>query len=128
MPVILQIALGGALGAMLRHAAVTASARAFGSSFPYGVALVNIAGSFAMGLVVALVALRADTGWARSAPFLMAGLLGGFTTFSAFSLDAVALVEQGRIGAALVYVAGSVALSIAALAAALALTRAWLAP
>ncbi|MEM7525926.1 MAG: CrcB family protein [Pseudomonadota bacterium] len=107
------VALGGALGAVLRFLSVTAAARAFGPGFPWGTAFVNIAGSFAMGLVAVLLIERA--GDERLAAFLMPGLLGGFTTFSAFSLDAFRLIETGRMAAATGYMAGSVALALAGL-------------
>ena len=108
MWMILQIAAGGALGAVLRYGVVSGSARLLGAGFPLGTVLVNVLGSFLMGL--ATVALMA-----RFGPVVMTGLLGGFTTFSAFSLDAVRLFEEGRLGAALVYVGGSVVLSLGAL-------------
>ena len=83
-----------------------------GKGFPWGTVIVNVAGSFVMGvLVVVLLHLSAN----RFAPLLMTGFLGGFTTFSAFSLDAVTLFERGQITLAAGYVAGSVLLSIAAL-------------
>jgi fluoride exporter len=103
-----QVALGGAIGSVARFATVTGATRLLGDGFPYGTALVNITGSFAMGLLAVLLAER------QIAPFLMAGILGGFTTFSAFSLDAVRLWEHHTV-LALTYVAGSVLLSIAAL-------------
>ncbi len=124
MPVLMQIALGGALGAVLRHAAVGLAARLFGAAFPWGTLAVNVAGSFAMGLVFVLAA-RPELGIQRTAPFLMPGLLGGFTTFSAFSLDAALLAGGGRAAAAVAYVAASVGLSLTALCAGLAAARGW---
>jgi CrcB protein len=120
MTPLLQVAIGGALGASARYLTGLAAARLLGKGFPWGTIIVNILGSFAMGvLVVALLHLSGN----RYAPLLMTGLLGGFTTFSAFSLDAVTLYERGQITLALTYVAGSVLLSIAALAAGLILAR-----
>lgn len=120
MAPILQVALGGALGASARYLTGIAAARLLGKGFPWGTLTVNILGSFLMGvLVVALLHLSAN----RFAPLLMTGLLGGFTTFSAFSLDAVTLYERGQVGVAAGYVAASVVLSIAALFAGLALAR-----
>lgn len=118
---VILIALGGALGAVLRYASVSLTARIFGPGFPMGVMAVNVAGSFAMGLVAAYLLER--TGGSRGALFLATGVLGGFTTFSAFSLDAVGLIEAGRFGAATAYVGGSVALAILALYAGLVLGR-----
>lgn len=126
MPVLLQIALGGALGSLLRFAVASLGVRLFGGGFPWGTFAVNLIGSFAMGVVFALVLLRGDLGWQRAAPFLMPGLLGGFTTFSAFSLETFQFIERGRLGVASAYVAGSVALGLLALAAGVAATRAWL--
>lgn len=125
MPVLLQIALGGALGAVLRHGTVSLGARLFGSAFPWGTLAVNVAGSFIMGLTFVLAVESAEFGPHRSAPFLMPGLLGGFTTFSAFSLETIRLVEDGRAAAAAAYVGASVGLSLAALVAGLAAARGW---
>ncbi len=109
---ILSIALGGALGSVLRHLAVA------GFGAPWGVALVNVAGSFAIGVLFVLLAARTGL-----APFLMTGVLGGFTTFSAFSLDTLKLVEAGRPLEAALYVGASVFLSLAAVAAGVTLAR-----
>lgn len=120
MTPILQVALGGALGAAARYLTGIAVARLLGGGFPWGTLIVNVAGSFAMG-VLAVAVLQAGEG--RLGPFLITGLLGGFTTFSAFSLDAVSLFERGQAGLAAGYVAASVVLSLAALFAGLALFR-----
>jgi CrcB protein len=93
--------------------------RLLGPGFPWGTLAVNVAGSLVMGVLAALLARSAE---ARL--FLMTGALGGFTTFSAFSLDAVSLWERGDAGAAIAYAGASVAISLAALAAGLALGRA----
>ena len=106
------VALGGALGSAARYLVNVAALRAFGPGFPAATMVVNVAGSFLMG---ALVVVVAHLGGNRLAPFLMTGVLGGFTTFSAFSLDAVTLWDRGQTGLAASYVAGSVALSITAL-------------
>jgi CrcB protein len=108
------IALGGALGSVLRHLTVTALGA------PWGTAAVNVAGSLAIGFLFVLLDARA--GWQL---FLMTGLLGGFTTFSAFSLDTLKLVEVGRWGEAAAYVLGSVALSLIAVALGVTLGRAF---
>ena len=110
---LLVIGLGGGIGAVLRFLTGVWAIRAFGHGFPWGTFIVNVLGSFAMGVLA--VALMERFGALRLAPFVLTGLLGGFTTFSAFSLDAVYLVERGRAGAAAGYVGGSVALSVAAL-------------
>lgn len=121
IPVIL-VAIGGALGSVARYGVNAWTLRTFGPGFPWGTLTVNVVGGLVMGLLAAVLALRGGTNELRA--FLMTGVLGGFTTFSAFSLDAVTLWERGEIGSAGIYVAASVALSIAALAAGLALGRA----
>ena len=115
MPMLLQVALGGALGAALRWAAGAGVARLTGPApaFPVAILGINVLGSLLMGAFMAAAARR---GALHLAPFLATGVLGGFTTFSAFSLEAVALMERGRIGAAALYVGLSVGLSIGALA------------
>ena len=106
MNIVLLIALGGGLGAVLRFAAVQGVVRMFSVRSPVGIMFVNLLGSFVMG--VAAVWLLERVGSAKATPFLMVGFLGGFTTFSAFSLDAISLWEQGRQTFALAYVTGSV--------------------
>ena len=110
---ILWVALGGAIGSAFRYLTVLAAMRLFGTGFPWGTAIVNVLGSFAMGILAVILLEKA--GNARFLPFLLPGVLGGFTTFSAFSLDTVRLVENGQTVSAVYYVAGSVALSVAAL-------------
>ena len=107
-----QVALGGAIGSVARFATVLAAARLFGPGFPVGTLAVNVLGSFAMGLVFVYLTER---DLMRHAPLLMAGVLGGFTTFSAFSLYALKLWDAGAHGAVVAYVLGSVGLSILAL-------------
>ena len=109
---LIPIALGGAIGASLRYLAGIAAVRLLGHGFPWGTLTVNILGSFLMGVIVVLLS---HINGNRFAPFLMTGVLGGFTTFSAFSLDAVTLYERGEMGAVALYVTVSVGLSIAAL-------------
>ena len=118
----LIVFLGGGLGAALRHGINLASARAFGTAFPYGTLLINITGSLLMGLVAAYFAFKGDASqhWRL---FLTTGILGGYTTFSAFSLDAALRYERGEVSAAAIYVVASVALSIAGLFAGFALVR-----
>lgn len=109
----LIVALGSALGGALRHGVNVASARLLGTAWPYGTFTVNVAGSFAIGAIVAYFALRGHvtSAWLL---FLTTGVLGGFTTFSAFSLDVVLLYERGHTGLAALYVGGSVVVSVAA--------------
>ena len=125
MNVILQIAVGGALGAVLRYGTVQGMVRMFSLGTPVGTIAVNILGSFVMGLVAVWFLER--VGDAKAAPFVMAGVLGGFTTFSAFSLDAITLWEQGRQTVAMAYVMGSVFGAIIALMAGVLIMRAILA-
>ncbi len=120
---VLSVALGGALGASLRWLFTGWAMRTLGTGFPYGTFGVNVLGSFVMGVSAVVLMERFPGAWGRFAPFLMTGVLGGFTTFSAFSLDALHLMERGRLLAAGGYVAGSVGLSILALFAGLALAR-----
>ena len=115
-----QVALGGASGAVLRYLTGLAAMRLIGPGFPWGTLIVNILGSFAMGVLVVVLAHLSGQ---RFAPLLMTGFLGGFTTFSAFSLDAVTLYERGDVGLAMLYVLASVLFSIAALFAGLLIAR-----
>lgn len=110
----LLVFLGGGLGSAARYAATSAVGRATGQSFPWGTLFVNVAGSLAMGIVIAWLARRSG-GDATLRLLLATGFLGGFTTFSAFSLDAVSLYERGAHASAALYVLASVAASIAAL-------------
>ena len=109
---LLQVALGGAIGAVLRYLVGVGVFRLTGPGFPLGVLSVNVVGSFLMGVFVVLAAQR---GLTHLSPFVMTGLLGGFTTFSAFSLEAVTLYERGATGQAALYVGASVILSIGGL-------------
>jgi len=122
MSTLLYVALGGAIGASARHLLGGAMLRAVGPSFPYGTLCANIVGSFLMGVLVAWLAARAS-GDSAMRLFLGVGLLGGFTTFSAFSLDAVLMLEKKAYGPFMAYVGGSVALSILALMFGLMLAR-----
>lgn len=120
IPTLAQVALGGAIGASCRYLTGLGATRLMGHGFPWGTLTVNIVGSFLMG---ALVVLLAEKGGTRYAPLLMTGMLGGFTTFSAFSLDAITLFERGQVAVAAVYVGASVLLSLAAIVLALTLLR-----
>jgi CrcB protein len=118
----LLVFVGGGIGASLRHTVNMVSARGLGTAFPWGTFIINISGSLVMGLIAGYLAFKggASQPWRL---FLMTGILGGYTTFSAFSLDAALLYQRGEVGAALFYVLGSVVLSIAGLFAGLALVR-----
>ena len=118
----LIVFLGGGVGAAVRHGINIAAARGLGTAFPYGTLLINITGSFIMGLVAAYFAFKGDASQSWRL-FLTTGILGGYTTFSAFSLDVALLYERGEVGLAALYVVASVALSIAGLFAGLALVR-----
>ncbi len=114
--------LGAGIGGALRHGVNLAAVRLFGFDFPYGTLIVNILGSLIMGLLAGYFAYR--TGIPQHLRlFLTTGVLGGFTTFSAFSLDAALLIERHAYWSAAVYMAGSVLLSLLALFAGLSLSR-----
>lgn len=126
MRLYLAVAAGGALGAVGRYALTTVVEPLFQPGFPAGTLAANVAGSFLMGVVVEVLALA----WSPSEEmrvFLVVGVLGAFTTFSAFSMEAVGLVQQGALGAAAAYVVASVFLSLAAVVAGMRLFRAVLA-
>jgi CrcB protein len=118
----LIVFLGGGLGAALRHGINLVSARTLGTEFPYGTLIINVTGSLVMGLIAGYLAFKGDASqhWRL---FLMTGILGGYTTFSAFSLDAALLYERGATGLAALYVLASVILSIGGLFAGLAVVR-----
>ncbi|MEL6967676.1 MAG: fluoride efflux transporter CrcB [Pseudomonadota bacterium] len=116
------IFLGGGLGAMARHAVGVAALRFAGSGFPMGTLVVNVFGSFLMGLFVGVLAARMG-GSPELRLFVATGFLGGFTTFSAFSLDAVSLWERGAFVEAVAYCAASVGLALVALVAGLSVAR-----
>ncbi|HET7412298.1 MAG TPA: fluoride efflux transporter CrcB [Pararhizobium sp.] len=118
----LLVAIGGAIGATCRHLVGILTLRLFGSGFPWGTITVNIVGSFLMGVIVELIAKRFNASLELRL-FLMTGILGGFTTFSSFSLDTAFLWERGQTALALGYVVASVGLSVAALFGGLALVR-----
>lgn len=118
----LVVFFGAGLGGALRHGVNVMALRAFGPGFPVGTLTVNVAGSLLMGILAGWLALRGQASQELRL-FLATGLLGGFTTFSAYSLDAVLLWERGRSGAALGYAAGSVALSVGALVLGMMLAR-----
>ena len=123
MPVVAWVALGGAIGSAARYGVNVWSGRLLGSEFPWATLAVNVIGCFAMGLFIELMALKLNVSLETRA-FLTTGILGGFTTFSAFSLDFALLVERKSYGLAGAYAAGSVVLSLAAVFLGLYLVRA----
>ncbi len=120
-PALLQVALGGALGASARYLTGIWLVRMAGHTpFPFAILTVNVVGSFLMGVFVVAAAHK---GLTHLSPFVVTGLLGGFTTFSAFSLEAVTLYERGDLAGAALYVSASVVLSILGLMAGLWIAR-----
>ncbi len=118
----LIVFLGGGIGAAARHGANLLVAKMISASFPYGTLIINVLGSSIMGVIIGYFALKgqASQHWRL---FLTTGILGGFTTFSTFSLEAVLLYERGETVAASLYVAASVGLSVAGLIAGIWLLR-----
>ncbi len=122
---ILLIFIGAGIGGVLRNVVGVAAVRMFGAGFPYGTMAINVAGSLAIGIVAGWLTFIASGGWTMQArAFIITGVLGGFTTFSTFSLDTALLVQRGEMGLAALYVAGSVALALAGVFAGLAIMRA----
>lgn len=119
----LTVFLGAGIGGALRHGVNVGAARLVGAGFPYGTITVNVVGSLAMGILIEWFALRSDPGqhWRL---FLTTGILGGFTTFSTFSLDTLVLFERGQSQTAAFYVIASVLVSLAAVFAGFAFVRA----
>ena len=111
----LIVFLGAGVGGAARHGVNVWAVRAFGYDFPFGTLIVNVLGSFIMGLLVGFFAYRAGLVPQHLRLFLTTGVLGGFTTFSAFSLDAALLIERNSYSIALVYIVGSVFASLATL-------------
>ena len=118
----LIVFLGGGIGAALRHGINLGAARFVGNGFPYATFFINVSGSFVMGFIAAWFAFKGDASqhWRL---FLTTGILGGYTTFSTFSLDAALLYERGQFALAAAYVIGSVVLGLIGLFAGLALVR-----
>jgi fluoride exporter len=114
--------IGGGLGSVLRYIVNVVCPKILGTNFPYHTFIINITGSTVMGLIAGYLAFKGDAAQSWRL-FLMTGILGGYTTFSAYSLDSAVLYERGEIGLAALYVIGSVVLSILGLFAGLALIR-----
>jgi fluoride exporter len=124
MTKLLVVFLGSGIGGSLRYGVNLWAPKVFGVHLPASTFIVNVVGGFVMGLITGWLAFRAEAPLTQELRlFLTTGILGGFTTFSAFSLDTVFLMERGDYGTAALYVVASVVLSIAALALGLALMR-----
>ena len=124
MQAYLLVFVGAGLGGSLRHFLNITLSRAFGTDFPWSTSFINVSGSLVMGLLTGWLAFRAGGGWTQHTRlFLATGVLGGYTTFSTFSLETILLFESGKIAAALAYVVGSVLLGALSLWAGLALMR-----
>jgi len=121
----LLVAIGGAIGSVFRYLVGVWALRQFGPAFPWGTLTVNVVGSFAIGFLAELIVRRFDAS-PEMRLLLITGILGGFTTFSAFSLDVISLFERGAGGAGVTYLVASVAISLGAVSAGLALGRAML--
>ena len=120
---ILLVAVGGGTGAVLRYLLGVQAARALGHGWPYGTFAANVSGGLAMGLLVGWLALRGGADAEKWRVLLGVGVLGGFTTFSAFSLEVALMIERRAWGEAFAYSLGSMVLSVAALFAGLVLMR-----
>ncbi|WP_020176054.1 fluoride efflux transporter CrcB [Methyloferula stellata] len=121
----LLVFVGAGLGGVLRLSANMVCGRYFGLDFPWATFIINISGSTIMGLVAGYLAFKAGENWTQNVRlFLTTGILGGYTTFSAFSLDTILLWERNEYAAAAFYVFGSVGFAFAGLVAGLALIRA----
>ncbi len=122
MQMIMVVAAGGAIGAVLRHGMNNVMTHILGTGFPWGIFMINILGSFAMGILISVLAHFWSPPQEMRA-FLAVGLLGSFTTFSTFSLDAVTLIERHAYIPAALYIGGSVVLAIGGLFAGMLLVR-----
>jgi CrcB protein len=120
---VFAVAIGAALGGVARYVIGQIFAQRFGPGFPYGTLFINVTGSFLIGVVAELATSRAFGMTPLIRVFAATGLLGGYTTFSAFSLDALVLVSDGAALLAALYAAGSVALGVVAAYAGLVLAR-----
>jgi fluoride exporter len=114
MQAYILVFLGAGFGGALRHTVNLLAARLLGTNFPWGTFLINISGSLVMGLLAGFLAFRTGANWTQHARlFLLTGVLGGYTTFSAYSLDSALLLERGAYLMTAAYVGGSVFLALA---------------
>ncbi|MEI2734561.1 MAG: fluoride efflux transporter CrcB [Rhodoblastus sp.] len=124
MKAYLIVFLGAGVGGALRHGVNVGCGRLCGTEFPWGILVINVTGCLVMGLIAGWLAFKAQMSWSQDMRlFLMTGVLGGYTTFSAFSLDFATLWERGAHSLAIAYVLASVVLSLAAVFLGLALVR-----
>jgi CrcB protein len=123
MSKLLLVVLGGGAGAAARYAVGSHAWRLFGTAWPYGTFICNVLGGLAMGLLVGFLAHRGGADQERLRLLFGVGVLGGFTTFSAFSLETALMIEKSRYAQAFTYVSASVLLSVAALFAGLIVAR-----
>jgi CrcB protein len=123
MDKLILVAAGGAVGAVARYLTGLAALRSLGAAWPYGTLAVNVVGGFAMGLLAALLAARGEADQDRWRLLLGVGVLGGFTTFSAFSLEVAMMIERREWASAFAYSTLSVVASVAALFAGMMLVR-----
>jgi CrcB protein len=124
MKAYLIVFLGAGVGGALRHGVNVGCGRLCGTEFPWGILVINVTGCLVMGLIAGWLAFKAQMSWSQDMRlFLMTGVLGGYTTFSAFSLDFATLWERGAHSLAIAYVLASVVLSLAAVFLGLAIVR-----
>ncbi|HEY1940507.1 MAG TPA: fluoride efflux transporter CrcB [Roseiarcus sp.] len=124
MQAFILVFAGAGVGGVLRHVLNLSISKVLGADFPWGTAIINVSGSFAMGALVGWLAFRAGASWTQPTRlFVATGVLGGYTTFSTFSLESILLLERNQIGPAIAYIGGSVALGVLALWAGLSLVR-----
>jgi len=123
MQTLILVALGGAGGAVARYLTGVSATRALGPGWPYGTFAVNVVGGFLMGALAGWLAQRGEADQSRWRALLGVGVLGGFTTFSAYSLEIAQMIERRAYGQALVYATASVVLATAALFAGMMLSR-----
>ena len=119
----LIVFIGGGIGASLRHGVNLLTPRLLGTAFPYATMFENVSGSLVMGLLAGYFAFKSGETAQSWRLFLTTGILGGYTTFSTYSLDSLLLYERGEIGLAATYVLGSVVLSLAGVMAGIAMVR-----
>jgi CrcB protein len=124
MQAVVLVFLGAGAGGVFRHVVNILAARWWGTDFPFGTLVINVTGSSLMGLLVGWLAFKTSANWSQPLRlFVATGVLGGYTTFSTFSLETILLIERNQIGTAAVYVLASLAFGFLGLWAAVALMR-----